>query len=331
MTAVPHNSKVGRPLRTGDAVALGVPTDELARDAVRSCEPERAWDLVEYAVAEAEQVFAIYATWLVSLIGFGTEQVERFDEHVSRLQKAIGRPAPLSEEVAAVGRAEREQIEKVLAGDDSAAFAPALLALRKAHWETHDAQADWAWGLLSVLYDALGEDRMEEVFRLTQADWLAARYAIVPELTQRELFELTIEGMRGHYCGPTRGGEIDIHEDDEKWVMSFDPCGSGGRMRRGDPERGQAPRTGPPFDFVDVENAYDWTWGEPGVCLYCAHCAFVNEILPIEQHGVPMRVTEYPQQPGDPCRWTVYKDVGDIPEEAYTRVGASKPPGGRAG
>ena len=68
-----------------------------------------------------------------------------------------------------------------------------------------------------------------------------------------------------------------------------------------------------------VAEAYDWTWGRKGVCLYCAHCAVVNEILPIEQHGTPMRVTDYPEQPGDRCRWTVYKDPAFVPLEAFTR------------
>jgi hypothetical protein len=107
--------------------------------------------------------------------------------------------------------------------------------------------------------------------------------------------------------------------------MEFDPCGTGGRMRRGDPARGQTPRTDPPHSFGVVEGSYDWTWNKPGVCTYCAHCAVVNEILPIELHGTPMRVTDYPENPGDPCRWTVYKDPAFVPLEAFSRVGKTPP------
>ena len=41
-------------------------------------------------------------------------------------------------------------------------------------------------------------------------------------------------------------------------------------------------------EFGDSQEAHDWTWGQPGVCLYCAHCSLVNEILPIERLGFPM-------------------------------------------
>jgi hypothetical protein len=37
-----------------------------------------------------------------------------------------------------------------------------------------------------------------------------------------------------------------------------------------------------------------------------------------------MRLTEYPENPGDPCRWIIYKDLDGFPEEAYTLVGKSK-------
>lgn len=62
------------------------------------------------------------------------------------------------------------------------------------------------------------------------------------------------------------------------------------------------------------------------MCLYCSHCSLVNEILPIENFGYPNRITEYPENPGDPCTWYIYKDPDDIPEEYYTRIGKTKPP-----
>src|SRR5581483_8769360 len=94
---------------------------------------------------------------------------------------------------------------------------------------------------------------------------------------------------------------------------------------RGDPGRKQTPLDGPPFGFANTERAHDWSWNRSGVCLYCAHCAVVNEIIPIELFGAPMRVTDYPAHRSEPCRWTIYKNKRDTPEEAYLRVGKSKP------
>ena len=106
--------------------------------------------------------------------------------------------------------------------------------------------------------------------------------------------------------------------------MSFDPCGSGGRARRGDPAQGVPTGLERP-EFGYSEEPHDWTWGEQGVCLYCSHCSLVNEILPIERLGFPMRVTEYPASPDDKCRWILYRDPREIPAEAYERVGKTKP------
>ena len=80
--------------------------------------------------------------------------------------------------------------------------------------------------------------------------------------------------------------------------------------------------------FGSASAAHDWTWQKEGVCLYCAHCSFANEILAIERQGTPMRVTEYPERPGDKCTWTIYKRPADVPARAYHRVGKEPPDAG---
>jgi hypothetical protein len=208
---------------------------------------------------------------------------------------------------------------------DFDALEDTLSRLKEAELAVHDVQADWCWGLLTVFRDALGEERMEEVLRVTEEPWLRERYARFAEMTPQESLELTIEGMRGHFTGPGRAGAVDVRDEEDRWVLSFDACGSGGRMRRGDPARGQTPRTEAPYDFGMTHEAHDWSWGEKGVCLYCAHCAVVNEILPIEATGAPMRVVDYPADPAEPCRWTIYKSPDLIPDKAYERVGKARP------
>ena len=95
-------------------------------------------------------------------------------------------------------------------------------------------------------------------------------------------------------------------------------------MRRGDPTVGSGSRLDAPYHFLNVTEAHDWTWNRKGVCAYCAHCAVVNQILPIEGLGRPMRLTQYPDKPGDPCRWLIYKDPQGFPDEAFTGVGKTR-------
>ncbi len=190
----------------------------------------------------------------------------------------------------------------------------------------HDVLCDWAWALLTVIARACGEAVLGDVLRVTEEPWVTVRYERIRELSALDALRLTVEGMRGHLSGPERRGEISVVEEADRYVLSFDACGTGGRMRRGDPVAGTGSRLEPPYNFLNVAGAYDWTWKRKGVCAYCAHCAVVNQILPIEKLGRPMRMTLYPENPNDPCRWVIYKDPNAFPDDAFTQVGRDKPP-----
>lgn len=318
------SDRLGREIRGGDATTLGIPTYRLVREAFERGDREEAGRLLDYSGAETQRVSFIFTTWLEALLAFGHDRVADFPARLEAMTLRLGEPPRLTLGHD-VGVAEAAAAAAALATDDAEHLGLALDALREARVEVHDNQADWSWALLTILQEALGEAAMGDALRATMEPWLRERYAALGEMTPEEVFELTIEGMRAHFVGPGRRGEVTVRDESDRWVMEFDPCGTGGRMRRGDPSRGQVPRTEQPYSFAMVAGAYDWTWGEQGVCLYCAHCAVVNEILPIEQHGIPMRVTDYPREPGDACRWTVYKDPSFVPIEAFTRVGKRPP------
>lgn len=189
----------------------------------------------------------------------------------------------------------------------------------------HDLHGDWNWALFSVICRTWGETVLGDVLRTTQAPWLNPRYARAGQMTPEEALQQAVEGMRGHFAGPGRTGAVTVIEEPQRYVMSFDPCGSGGRMRRGDATWGSQSRTEPPYNFVNIEGAYPWTWNQKGVCAYCAHCAVALQMVPIEELGYPLRVVEYPTDPQSVCKWIIYKDQKWIPPEAYTAVGHAPP------
>ena len=104
----------------------------------------------------------------------------------------------------------------------------------------------------------------------------------------------------------------------------MDPCGSGGRMRRGDPVDNTPSRLGPPYNFGVTRKAYPWSWNRKNVPYYCIHCA-INEILPIEWGGYPLWVTGYTEDASKPCYWHFYKEPRLIPAEYFQRLGFEKP------
>lgn len=189
----------------------------------------------------------------------------------------------------------------------------------------HELYCDWCWALLTRIRDTVGEDRYGAAMRATMEDWIAVRYKDMLEMSAEEMLQLTVEGLRGEFFGQELLGDVEVTEEEDRYVLAFDPCGTGGRMRRGVSQFGTPPRTEAPYSFGVTREAHDWSWNERGVCLYCTHCADINELLPLDRVGRPMRVTEHPRDPGEKCRWYIYKRPELIPDRFYERVGRKRP------
>ncbi|MFC2066794.1 hypothetical protein ACFLUO_07070 [Chloroflexota bacterium] len=117
------------------------------------------------------------------------------------------------------------------------------------------------------------------------------------------------------------GSKITVTEEPDRYVVSLDPCRTGGRLRR---DLIVAPSKTPIVNVGTMKKAYPWCWGKSGVSYYCAHSCLFFEILPIELRDYPIAVIEYPENPEDPCVFLFYKKPELIPEEYFTRVGKTK-------
>lgn len=189
----------------------------------------------------------------------------------------------------------------------------------------HDLLCDWLWNLLTEIAQRHGEQEMHAILRASQDKWMMRRtWKGYLRLSVKERVDVTAEIMRAHHCGPRQDGELAVVEDATSYAIVMDPCGSGGRMRRGDPVDGTPSRLGPPYNFGVTREAHPWSFGQKGVPHYCVHCA-VNEKLMLEWGGHPLWVTEYDPDAAKPCAWRFYKRAEDIPERYYTRAGHTKP------
>jgi hypothetical protein len=189
----------------------------------------------------------------------------------------------------------------------------------------HDLFCDWLWDVFTQIAAAHGEEEMHRIMRASQSTWMLRRsWKAFLRLPVEERVQLTAEIMRSHRGGPRQQGELEIIDEPDRYTILMDPCGSGGRMRRGDPVDGTPSRLGPPYNFGATREAYPWSWGRKGVPYYCIHCC-LNELLPMEWGGHPLWVTGYDPDAGKPCAWHFYKSADKIPNEVYTRVGRTKP------
>jgi hypothetical protein len=328
-------------VRSGDWTDQAVSTVTKIEEAVAAGRGEQAAQLVDYFMEEAKVVYLIYEVWMAGFIEWlglnGVTEAER-DAELLRLQQLLAFPDGTTFEPAPAWDALGVTAGALGNGLRVGHGAEALERLREDWRRLHDRYVDLISGLLAYIARRFGEDALEPCYRHVLEPYIDERYMpfdlrerSYEDTLYRNLYT-TFEAMRGHLCGADRRGDLEFEEDNDKWVVRFDPCGSGGRSNRGDPIEATPPRPQPPYEFGVTTEQHDWAWNEKGVCHYCAHCCFALELLPAERWGHPVRVVDSPLYPdetsgGTPkkCTWTIYKRLEAIPEEAYRRIGRTKP------
>ncbi len=329
---------VGHPVRAGGFAAHAASSYALAADALCEGRFADAAALARHTVDEAREGYELYALWtrqirdVLAAEGVGEDEIAAGE---GRLQSLLagegGEPfdihAGWAAYTAAIGA-----VEAACAAGDAPAARAALEQARSAWLDTHDRGCDLVYGMLDLVVRHLGERRIGPLWDELMAPMYETYdvYDTALHPWPRSLHRLVLIAalsLRGHLSGPGRMGSVEIAEEPERWVLSFDPCGSGGRTLRDDDARG--PRMEPPYGFAVTAEAHDWAWGKKGVCVYCVHCCQLNQRMPIRRFGYPTRVIDPPTWPaareGGVCRWSIYKDPALVPAEAYTSVGFEKP------
>jgi hypothetical protein len=208
-------------------------------------------------------------------------------------------------------------IEAIDAGESERARK--LCAEMKHEWQMlHDLMAGAVLDLVSFVQQQGGDDAVAAAWRSGMERGWRRHHTAIEQVERRRVVELLAATWRAHSCsgvGP-HPGAFTITEDDEKVTFELGPCGSGQRLVLNGAYEGLP-------DGGRTREAHDWTFGRERMPLYCTHCAFMNESLPIEWSGYPL----YPLDPpgdysSDPCRWYWYKDPAKIPPRFAQRYGA---------
>ncbi len=338
--ALRDNQLMGRPARAGTWQEQGISTYRLAARAIGEGRLADAAELGRFTIQEALEGHELYQMFIDRARAFLRREghsAELLSEEEERIRANLRLPDGSAFDAdqgwadygaaieAFVDACERQQPDEALA----------LLEQARRGWrQTHDRTCDWVYGLIDVCARHLGEDRVVDLWDelLTPFYQTRDRYDIDRNPWSDSLEVLmtdALESLRGHLSGPGRLGDIEVVEEEDRWALSFDPCGSGGRTYREDPDEGGPPRMEPPYNYAVTTARHDWAWNKEGVCLYCVHCCQLQERIPIRRFGYPVRVVEPPTWPsaraGNPCTWYIYKDPSLIPPQIYERVGAARP------
>ena len=282
---------LGRPVRPGTWAEQAEATPDRIERAVAEGRGDEAMALVRHLPVEAEEIHDLYTAWS------------------ARIAELLGREPPDPAPHAAAWAAFVAACDAWRPEDP---LQPVLDAWRSAH----DAHLEEVAALVDAAVEARGEAWLGDLWADLQADGAAfyrATYGPDHEwaASAERLLQVAIEGMHGHLGGPRGRGEVTVEEHADRVALSFDPCGSGGRVlaegRHG-----------------VVEGRHDFAWNTPGVCRYCVHCCVLQQLGPIDAFGYPARVIDPPTEPGARCTWTVYRDPALVPDAAYERVGRTR-------
>ena len=176
----------------------------------------------------------------------------------------------------------------------------------------HNSLASFV-GMVATSLAEFDEEELEKVYRERYypvvQDWLATAPGV------KESVDRLVKLMESPQS------KITVTEEPDRYVVSLDPCRTGGRLRRG---ATVAPLKSSNINIGTTKKPYPWCWNKKGVLYYCAHSCLFFEIIPIELRGYPIAVIEYPDNPQDPCVYLFYKKPELIPEDYFTRVGKTK-------
>jgi hypothetical protein len=210
-------------------------------------------------------------------------------------------------------------IEAIDRGD--LAEARLLCTAMKHEWRfLHDLMAESMLGLVTFIQERFGENHVGEAWESSmERGWRKDAGQII-ETDRRKIVKALAATWRAHSTSGVgeHPGAFTIDEDDEKFTFRMNPCGSGQRLWRMGKYEG-------PDGYGTTEEAHDWSYGRKNFPLYCTHCTFMNELLPIRWYGAPLYPSDPPKDfDHDPCTWYWYKDPGDIPERHWSRYGLEK-------
>lgn len=350
-TTVEYLGAVGRRIRMGSWEDQKISTYQKILEAIDEQDWDFATELAHYFVDEAAVCYGIYRQWLPDLRAFLRENGISSDELAAIEQDILGKltlpegqPWNASRQWHLV-RTQAESLAASITRREAEESREKLAAVKETWRRCHDRDVDHTYGLMSAIVAKLGEaaiGRMWDKVIMPLFTWRYSKFDIDQYPWADNLDTLMLvacEAMRGHLSGPERTGEFELIETDDRFILRFDPCGSGGRIEMGDVIEKTPPRMEAPYNWTVSEEPHPWNHYQTGICHYCTHCIRLMEEIPMDRFGYPLRVIDPPRygvadETGRPlkCQWQMFKDPTTVPEEYYLRTGRQKPTsfGGKA-
>ncbi len=257
-TQIAFTELLGRRVRMGPWEDQKISTYRKILDALAEHRWDNAAALEAYFIDEANVCFTLYRQWIGDLNGYLTDKGVSAAKIRDRNEQAV-RVAKLPDGSPWEPRRHWDRFLSEMQQTTAATYrekpeeAQQLLDVAKETWrQCHDRDVDHTYALMSLVLEELGEPAVRDMYErvlLPLFVWRYEKFDIDKHPWDQALETLMLvacEAMRGHLVGPERTGDFELIELEDRYILRFDACGSGGRTLRGDwiertPARMEAP------------------------------------------------------------------------------------------
>ena len=196
-----------------------------------------------------------------------------------------------------------EKIKKAVE-DKNDGLARELLDKKRDQYLTiHETYVEILAMLFGMVSDAFGDEALESAHTYW-AEQIKGWYDKRESMSAEEQVKYCTFMFNEHLSE-----KITIEEDEEKYTVLLDGCGSGGRLLR----KGYYKESS--RALKKISQAQVITGGNTDYPVYCTHCQILFGAFPMDNYGNPLWIVEAPKKPEDPCRILIYKDRSKISEE----------------
>ncbi len=174
----------------------------------------------------------------------------------------------------------------------------------------HDCLVGFMADSFSWVLRYFGEEELLQ-FHLNTAEGQKTGFERWEKLSPEEFAKTTAFLLKQHM------GKVAVSEDNEKFIVTQSPCGSGGRFNLDGAYDGTE-------ELPLIKTPGPLTFGKPQIPVYCSHCAIWNGAAPLRWCGHPQWVFDRPAQEDGSCVMHIYKDPQNVPEDYSERVAVSE-------
>jgi hypothetical protein len=191
--------------------------------------------------------------------------------------------------------------------------------LRDQHTEwrpLHDLLNLWVTSLFSMIYEDKGIPYLSELLWETYVKMFDSTYRMYSAMDTRSLFRNLVRLWYYHQA------TFRVTEEEDRFVFCLDPCGSGGRLYRGEVLIPGVFRYGTGM-LCEIREANDITFQRAPFPIYCIHCAGTNRDQ-FQGKPWPFLVDgEAMNDPSAPCIQYLYKKEAPLlaPPQLLRQVG----------